>query len=171
MAAGSVRNTWVSSTDIREQVYSWPLCPQRRLEPGAARGFQSRWVVYHVSAGPKRPLLLLLELSITLWWNLMPPFNSGSFSAASQPAAFITTAFHVTTRHLLPTFLYILWKTSVPPPPLQPPFFFSYLLHIPSVPILPFAPISGANGFQWNLHWWLHSHFFFFQRVGSYRHI
>lgn len=55
--------------------------------------------------------LLLVELLLCLWWNLTPPFQPEGFSVASQAAAFVTAA-----HHLLPTFLYILPKTSVPPP-------------------------------------------------------
>ena len=87
--------------------------------------------------------LLLVELLMFLCGNPMPPVHSEGFSAAGR-LAFVTTAFHVTTHHLLPTFLYILSKTSVPPPrPPSHPF-------LPSLIIIPLTPYSFASSLYCN---------------------
>lgn len=58
---------------------------------------------------------------------------------AGRTAAFVSTAFHVTTHHLLLTFLYILSKTSVPPllPHALPPHLSPLLPTSFSLPFLP----------------------------------
>lgn len=62
---------------------------------------------------------LFVKLLVYSRGNLMPLFNLEGFSY--KPAAFVTTTFHVTTHHLLPTFLYILLKTLAQPPSSLPP--------------------------------------------------
>lgn len=49
---------------------------------------------------------------------MTPLFHLEGFSY--KPAAFVTTTFHVTTHHLLPTFLYILLKNIAQPPSSRP---------------------------------------------------
>lgn len=68
---------------------------------------------------PLREKSLFVKLLVYSRGNLMPLFNLEGFSY--KPAAFVTTTFHVTTHHLLPTFLYILLKTLAQPPSSLPP--------------------------------------------------
>lgn len=90
------------------------------------------------------------------------PIQRAFLLPAGRPAAFVTTAFHVTTHHLLPTFLYILSKSPSPSSSpscassssfstsFSPPSFPPMIIIPPPLTPYPFSPSSFPLYFCYN---------------------